>query len=173
MRPPKAAADATRNETEMAGTTAGEADRGLAYCCAGCAVAARVPVDAEGNFPVNVSLVRALVVGFLFFNEVLFATVALLVQGGERAAWSPRFGWMAATAGLLVWAGVVFVHRAERATRGVDVFVFAVTAVLHVLAFWKLPRMPPCWRGVFGVWSGKAFRAPRRDRPPSARVIGA
>ena len=85
------------------------------YCCSGCALASRLPPAGEGGqFPVTPALIVALGVGFAFFNEVLFWTLALAPDprppARRRRCCLPasRPGW-----GVLVWAAVGARHVAR------------------------------------------------------------
>lgn len=96
------------------------------YCCSGCALAANVPVDAHGNFPVNTALAAALGAGFVFFNQALFWLLALLLaREADGVVNAGRFTWASLAAGVvLVCALAVFQARAG-ARRGIDRLVLA------------------------------------------------
>jgi len=95
-----------------------------AYCCTGCAIASRVPVDAKGDFPVNGALVSALATGFLFFNQLLFWALSVVLRTEDRfaaanacelASWGAGAAtWLVLAAGLVRtgaggWADRAFV----------------------------------------------------------------
>lgn len=102
-----------------------------AYCCTGCAVLARVPVDAAGNFPVNAHLVSALAVGFLYFNQLLMWGLTVLLTREGNADLALRFQWIGAGAAFAVWLSVLWVQRREGAARGKDhVFSLLVLSLL-------------------------------------------
>lgn len=61
------------------GRTADDARAG--FCCAGCAVSALVPRDAEGNFPANAALGSALGIALLGFNQLLLASLVWAMPG--------------------------------------------------------------------------------------------
>ncbi len=78
------------------------------YCCSGCALASRLPPVGEGGqFPVTPALIAALGVGFAFFNEVLFWTLALALVHDNRAELALLFARVSAGLGVLVWAAAV------------------------------------------------------------------
>jgi hypothetical protein len=64
-------------------------------------------VDQSGQFPVTPALIAALGVGFAFFNEVLFWTLALLLIRDNRAETALLFVRVSAGLGVLVWAAAV------------------------------------------------------------------
>ena len=89
--------------------TVRQAEAGRAcYCCSGCALASRLPpADASGQFAVTPALIAALGVGFAFFNEVLFWTLALLLIRDNRVETAMLFARVSAGLGVLVWAAAV------------------------------------------------------------------
>ena len=71
------------------------------YCCSGCALASRLPpAGGSGQFPVTPALVAALGVGFVFFNEVLFWTLALELAREHRAETALLFARLSAGPGV-------------------------------------------------------------------------
>jgi hypothetical protein len=112
------------------------------FCNLGCAVRARVPVDAQGNFPVNRHLVAALIVGFLFLNQAMLAGVSVMLAERGRAEVSLKTAWVSFGVGLLVWAATLIALRREKVGRGKD-FVFAgATLAILLAAIWKTePRV--------------------------------
>ena len=102
----------------------GRVARGKAvYCCSGCALAARVPVDGQGHFPVNAALVSALGAGFVFFNQALFWMLALLLARQPDAASATnagRFTLASLAAGAAVWVAVAFFQARAGASRVID-----------------------------------------------------
>lgn len=83
-----------------------------AFCCTGCALASRVPVDAKGDFPVNAALVSALATGFLFFNQLLFWGLSVLLQAEGRSDPAASCALASWIAGAVTWSvlayGLVF-----------------------------------------------------------------
>jgi hypothetical protein len=105
------------------------------YCCSGCALAARVPVDAQGQFPVNGALVAALGVGFVFFNQVLFWLLAVLLARTEDGAVNAgRFTWASLAVGALVWAALSVSQWRAGARRVLDLAMPAAAAILFGFA---------------------------------------
>lgn len=131
------------------------------FCCTGCAMLSRVPIDEKGQFPVNAHLLSALATGFLFFNEVLFWLVAVLLVRDGRMALAVRFFWLAASAALAVWGSLAFLLWKEKAARAADYVFMAVGLVVFAAACRRLPPFPVemavanvaliawCFRGVF------------------------
>ena len=94
------------------------------YCCSGCALAARVPVDAQGQFPVNGALVAALGVGFVAFNQVLFWLLALLLARDGQSETAGSLTLVSLGIGALVWMLVAGFQFSVGARRVLDLFVF-------------------------------------------------
>lgn len=111
------------------------------FCCTGCAMASRVPVDDKGQFPVNAHLVSALGAGFLFFNELLFWLVAELLVREGRMALAVRFFWLAGGAALAVWLALVVLQWKERTARAADYLFMMFGLVVFGLALRRLPPM--------------------------------
>ncbi len=103
------------------------------YCCTGCAVLARVPVDAAGNYPVNAHLVSALAVGFLYFNQLLMWGLAVLLAREGNADLALRFRWIGVAAAFAVWLSVLWVQRKEGAARGKD-YAFSLLVLALLIA---------------------------------------
>ncbi|MDR0352481.1 MAG: hypothetical protein LBI02_03705 [Opitutaceae bacterium] len=146
------------------------------FCCTGCALLARVPVDAKGQFPVNAQLVSALALGFLFFNELLCWLSGVLLTARTDGAAAARFLWIAAALALVTWAGVGIIQLRERAARAADVAALALALGAHGWA--ALREQPPAaWlmaaanAGLIG-WSLRGIwrraRLAKRVRPPDA-----
>lgn len=109
------------------------------YCCAGCALRARVPVDARGNYPVNADLVGALAVGFLYFNQLMDWALGSLVARQGKAILAQRFIFGSVVMAVLVWLGVLFLQRRAGALRGKDYVVAAVSLTLIVTGVRAMP----------------------------------
>jgi hypothetical protein len=80
------------------------------YCCSGCALAARISVDANGRLPVNAALVSALGAGFVFFNQALLWMLALLLSrraDAEGAIHAGRFVSASLALGAALCVGLV------------------------------------------------------------------
>lgn len=107
------------------------------YCCSGCALAARVPVDAQGQFPVNGALVTALGVGFVAFNQLLFWLLAVLLVREGQIETAGKLTLASLGAGVAVWGAVVWLQIAVGARRGLDLLVMAVAASALGLAIYS------------------------------------
>ena len=123
------------------------------FCCTGCATLARVPVDAQGEFPVNGHLVSALVVGFLYFNQLLFwSLAALLARDDSQLALAARFHWLMAGAALVVWLALMIIPLREKTARTPDFLMAAAALAAHGFAL--LSSRPPS-----GLWLAVANAA--------------
>ena len=134
------------------------------FCCTGCAMVNRLPLDDKGQFPVNVHLVSALVAGFLFFNELLFWLVAVLLVRESRMAMALRFFWLAGSAALAVWIALAVLQWREKAARPVDFAVMALGLAALVVAFCRLPPWPLPMAIANGVLIAWCFRGLLRKR---------
>ena len=77
------------------------------YCCSGCALASRLPAaGAGGQFPVTADLVVALLIGFAFFNELLFWLLGAALAREGRLAPALVFARISVGLGGLVWAAL-------------------------------------------------------------------
>ena len=112
------------------------------FCCTGCAMVSRLPIDEKGQFPVNAHLVSALVAGFLFFNELLFWLVAVLLVREGRMKLAVRFFWLTAGAALAVWLALAILQWKEKAVRSVDLAVMALGLGVFATACHRLPPAP-------------------------------
>lgn len=112
------------------------------FCCTGCAMLSRVPVDEQGQFPVNAHLVSALVTGFLFFNQLLFWLVAVLLVRDSKMESAVRFFWLSGGAALAVWVALTFLFWKERTARAVDYVFMTLGLVAVVVAFRRQPPWP-------------------------------
>lgn len=140
------------------------------YCCSGCALAARVPVDSNGQFPVNAALVTALGVGFVFFNQVLFWLLAILLarQAGVDAALnSGRFAFASLAVGVAVWLALAIFQLRAGARRMLDWLVLALTLGGIGAAFADgNPAAAALANGVFAAW---ALRGLARKKVPQKK----
>ena len=109
------------------------------FCCAGCALRARVPVDTEGNYPVNADLIGALVLGFLYFNQLLDWGLGSLVAWQGKALLAQRFAFGGAVLGVMVWFGVVLLQRRAGPLRGKDYVVAAISLTLIIASVQSTP----------------------------------
>jgi len=88
---------------------------GPVYCCSGCALAAQIPLG-DGDLPISRQLVAALAIGFGFFNQFLFWSLALALRGEQRLELASRFDLIALfVGGLVLCAGMaLFVSASVR-----------------------------------------------------------
>jgi hypothetical protein len=103
------------------------------YCCSGCALAARVPVDAEGQFPVNGALVTTLGVGFAAFNQLLLWLLALLLAREGQVETAATLTLASLALGLGVWGALASLQIGVGARRVLDLAVLGAGAGAVVL----------------------------------------
>ncbi|MGC4075243.1 MAG: hypothetical protein QM760_22625 [Nibricoccus sp.] len=127
----------------------------------------RVPIDSQGQFPVNAHVISALGVGFLYFNQVLFWLLGVLLARDEaKTALATRFGWIATIVAFVVWTAVLLVQLREKSARAGDFIVLAFTLVLHGMAFRVLPPSAACMAGANAlliVWSSRGLLRGKRQ----------
>lgn len=141
------------------------ADPGREYfCCTGCAMLSRVPVDAQGQFPVNAHLVAALTTGFLFFNQLLCWLVGVLLVREGRMAVALRFFWLADAAALAVWLALAFLLWKQRTARAADCVLMVAAAAVFVFAHRQLPPVLQDMAVVNLVLLGWNFRGVLRKK---------
>ena len=105
------------------------------FCCSGCALASRLPkAGVSGQYPVTPALVAALVVGFAYFNELLFWTLALALEREQRAAPALMFARISAGLGVLVWAALVAGMGRAATRRWSDALLALATAAVLISA---------------------------------------
>lgn len=128
---------------------------------------ARVPVDPQGQFPVNGHLISALVTGFFYFNQLLFWLLGLLIARDEaQVSLATRFGWLAAGTAFVVWTAVLVVQLREKSARTGDFIVAGIVLAVHGAAFRVLPPSAACMAGANALlllWSMRGLL--RRKRP--------
>jgi hypothetical protein len=137
------------------------------YCCSGCALAARVPVDAQGQFPVNAALGTALTLAFVGFNQVLFWLLAvLLARDPEAEVNALRFGWASLGTGTLFWMVLSTLQWRLGARSSADAVVFILSGCGLFAAF---STAYPAHAAVANlVLAGWSLRGLHRKRPPTA-----
>jgi hypothetical protein len=132
------------------------------FCCTGCAMLARVPVDPQGHFPVNAHLISVLAVSFLYFNQLLFWLLsAVLGHDTAQALLAQRFGGLTAAMAFVVWLAVVIVQRSERSVRAGDLVVAAVALAAHGVSLRVFSHTAPCWMAATNalllLWSSRGL----------------
>lgn len=118
------------------------------YCCTGCAMLARVPVDDKGQFPVNAHLVSMLATAFLFFNQLLFWLLATLVMRQYKPALAGRFLVISAAVAIVVWGAVAFVQWRGKSARASDIAMLALALGVHgwmIMQTWAVSGSPCHW----------------------------
>ncbi len=134
------------------------------YCCSGCALAARVPVDAQGQFPINAALGTALTLAFVGFNQVLFWLLSVLLAR-DSEAWvnATRFGRASLGTGAAFWLVVAVTQWRLGARSGSDAVVLLLSGSGMVVA---LATGAPAHAAVANlVLAGWSLRGLRRKRP--------
>lgn len=114
--------------TSLRGTPS--APPGAAYCSLGCAALARIPVDADGNFPVNAPLLRLLAIAALYFNQLLFWSVSAFLLRQGKPVPAARLEVVAWICALGVWAGLLLARRAEGVAHRKDHALDLIAAAL-------------------------------------------
>ncbi len=104
------------------------------FCCSGCAIASRVPVDGDGNYPINPTLLTALGVGFIFFNQLMFWLLAVLLVREGKVPASARLEGVSLVLGAVMWVALVAVQWRFGARRWVDAVVGVLTAGFMAIA---------------------------------------
>lgn len=116
-----------------------EIPEGPAYCCSGCAMAARLDVGA-GKFPVTPQLVYLLCVVFGVFNQALLLALALALVNEKRHDTAELFATVSAVLGFVIYLAAIVWQTRGRLLRFADVFVFALAAIPLAAAAWLLAR---------------------------------
>jgi len=141
------------------------------YCCTGCAVASRIPVDAKGDFPVNAALVSALATGFVYFNQLLFWGLATLLAGEGRtdaAATCARVSWCA---GAVTWLVLAVALVRSGPARAADLLLLGASLAL-VVTGWLMGSLA-CAAGANGLllaWSVRGLLKKKTRRIPDVTV---
>ena len=138
------------------------------FCCSGCALASRVPVGADGRFPTNPALVTAMAAGFVFFNQMLFWLLSVLLVREGRLPVAGRFAAASLVAGAVVWGGLVVVQWRLGARRWPDLLVTVLTAGL--LACGVATGAPPCALAATAsllAWGARGFLKKKTPRNPA------
>ena len=134
------------------------------FCCTGCAMLNRLPIDEKGQFPINAHLVTALVAGFLFFNELLLWLLAVLLVREGRMALAVRFFWLAGGAAVAVWLVLAVLQWKERTARMMDIILMMLGLAVFVVALRRLPPLPLEMAVTNVVLIGWSFRGVLRKR---------
>ncbi len=103
------------------------------FCCSGCALASRIPVN-EGQLPVSPALLAALGVGFGLFNQILFAVLGGAVIGEGRVETGVKLVWISFALGACVFAALMALVALARPRRWTDLAAALPTVGLCVVA---------------------------------------
>lgn len=126
----------------------------------GAAVRSRIPVDAQGNFPINRTLIAVLAFALALFNQALFWLLAVLIQGQGRPVPAGRFLLGSISLGAVLWLilAVLQVRFTGGGRRG-DWLVAGLTAGL--LAVGIAGNSPGCALAatvLFTAWSARGLK---------------
>jgi hypothetical protein len=77
------------------------------FCCSGCALAARIPIGADGQLPVSRALVAAVALGFGLFNQALFGVLGLASMREGRIPAGETFTLVSLVVGAFAAAAAV------------------------------------------------------------------
>jgi hypothetical protein len=128
-----------------------------AYCCSGCALAARVSADvAAGAPPASPLLVGALGTGFLFFNQLLLWLLAVLLAREAEGAWLTPDALVVGSLGLAcaVWNILAAAQYFSGARRAVDWLLLALSGALLIRAIWVAdPAFAAAATTLLGAWA--------------------
>jgi len=102
------------------------------FCCAGCALATRVPRDENGDFPANGALAVALVLGLVGFNQVLLFSLSHFVSEGKMQV-AARLELGSLLSAGLFWVGLMVVQYRVGARAGADTIVMVLTGAILAL----------------------------------------
>lgn len=147
-----------------------------AYCCSGCAMAARLNISAE-RFPVTPQLVYLLILGFGVFNQALLIVLALALVNEDRAETAEKFAAASAVLAIALFAAAIVWQWRARHVRVTDVAAFAIagafaTADVFLLAgsaFGAASLAGLAATGCAALWQSRGFvrrwlgRARRKD----------
>jgi hypothetical protein len=126
----------------------------------GAAVRSRIPVDAQGNFPINRTLIAVLGFALALFNQALFWLLAVLIQGQGRPVPAGRFLLASLGVGAALWLILVGLQvRFTGCGRRADWLVAGLTGGL--LAVGVVGMSPGCVlaaTGLFTAWSARGLR---------------
>jgi hypothetical protein len=142
------------------------------YCCSGCALAARVPVDAEGNYPINAAAVTATSLAFVAFNQGLFWMMALLLgravePGTAQVMNAVRFTWASFVVAVLLWGALAVLQARVGARRGVDgLMVLFSGAMIGYGALCSSPVYALIGNGLLSAWALRGLRRAKLSPAP-------
>lgn len=133
-----------------------------AYCCSGCALAARLAPDAQddagGAAPGRaVMLAGAVGLSFAFFNQALFWMFSLLLArraGAEDAATAQRLVFASLATGGAAWLGLGVLQARVAGRRPADLLVSVATFAVLAGAFFTVRAEPAlAANAALGAWA--------------------
>ena len=101
------------------------ADGEPAYCCSGCAMAARLNISGE-KFPVTPQLVYGLLLGFGIFNQVLLIVLALALVNEGRVETAEKFAAASAVLAIALFVIALAWQWRARLMRRTDFAAFVI-----------------------------------------------
>ncbi len=125
----------------------------------GAAVRSRIPVDAQGNFPINRTLIAVLAFALALFNQALFWLLAVLIQGQGRPVPAGRFLVASLGVGAALWLILVLLQVRFTDSRRNDWLVTGLTGGL--LAAGIAGTSPGCalaGTGLFTAWAARGLK---------------
>ncbi len=139
------------------------------YCCVGCALLQRIPVDPNGNFPVTRELIVLIVGGVLVFNQLLIWGGAIWQFEHGQIASGTRLAWVHFVAALVVWLWQASVCAWQRAAAPRKVWLFGAITLGILISGLKTSPPPGAVlvaaNAIFIFWNFRgAMRRSRRDQ---------
>lgn len=126
----------------------------------GAAIRSRIPVDAQGNFPINRTLIAVLAFGLALFNQALFWLLAVLIEGQGRPVPAGRFLLASVILGALLWLILAVAQvRFTGPGKPMDWMVLASTGAL--LGAGMVMMSPGCAlaaTGLLTAWSARGLK---------------
>jgi hypothetical protein len=143
------------------------------FCSAGCGLLGHIPIDKDGQFPVNAALLAGLAIGLLYFNEALFALLARAAVQHARSDTAVWFQWLSSISGGLVWLGVAVVHWRLQLTGKRDKAALLITLAVMGTSCHQLPPAPMEIIGantILLAWSARGLIKKRFTRKNAVRI---
>lgn len=136
-----------------------EALRSVKFASAGAAIRSRIPVDRDGNFPINRMLIGVLTFGVALFNQGLFWLLAVLLAGRGSELTAARFVIASVALGAVLWVILAVLQwRVTRGGGGADKGVLVLTAALCAGGVWAVsPACGLASTGLLTVWSARGL----------------
>ena len=134
------------------------------FASTGEAIRSRIPVDANGNFPVNRTLTGVLVLGVAFFNQVIFWPLAVQLAGRGNEITSARFVSASVWLGAVLWLVLAVLQwRVTRGGGGMDKAVLVLTGLLCAGGVWAVsPGCGVASVGLLTAWGVRGVFGPKK-----------